>query len=187
MDDFDIFDGELTAAEATLLVAAVADDADEDGGSAASEVPGSGRPVRPVASRRREAPSERRAAGGCAGCGCLLIGAGLGAVALAVASLGMLVPAVGPTLMAAFALVAAPAATLVPAPVGGSLASAIGCAMGGSAAGAARPIRASVGARRVVARPRTARSGRTDGIAAPTGPLAWFRPIRYSWFVPKRR
>jgi len=81
MDDFDLFDDDLTVAEATLLVAAIDD---EDGGRADR---GRRRPAgsREAAAGRGAAASERRRAGGCAGCGCLLAVAGLGAFALPIA------------------------------------------------------------------------------------------------------
>jgi hypothetical protein len=114
MDDFDLIDDHLTIAEATLVVAAIDDDRAGDdrepargGRPAATRSQGPGQPD----DRADEAPG-RRAAGGCAGCGCLLGVAALGAFALATS--------VGP-------------ATLFHRPVRGSLAAIAAVAAGGSA------------------------------------------------------
>lgn len=174
MDGFDLFDDDLTAAEATLLVAAIDD---EDGAQPDRGAPGpaGGRADdrapraagRPGNAAERSGTPERRAAGGCAGCGCLL------AVVLPIAL--------------ATAVAAEAAASLLTVPLRVSFAAAVDLALPGSVAGAATAIRAPGRVREAVSRSRAPGSGRMDRLRVPKDPLAWFRPIGYSWSVPTRR
>jgi hypothetical protein len=79
MDDLDLFDDHLTAADATLLVAAIDDD---HGDTDPPDECGVGRDT---GAARSGGPGDGRSTAGCSGCGCL-VAAALGSVALRAAA-----------------------------------------------------------------------------------------------------
>jgi len=98
MDGFGLTDDELTAADATLFVAAI----DEDDGDMSTSRSGAHGPAAPAAARAGAGPGAgghaapgRRSAGGCAGRGCLLVVVALGAFVAAVALPARLAPSTG--------------------------------------------------------------------------------------------